>query len=297
MDMNDKPTENLSEEVTPSENQPASGTEQAAPQPGKEQCPQMPNTWAAAGPPPKEIRVGRVTLGLALIAVGILLLIGLFNPNFSIIAAAKCAPVILIFIGAEILITTFFAKGKKIKYDFLSMFVCFLLIAGSFVMAMIPAVYQNVVVRERVEERLSDQIEEDCYYAAESEGIAEVDCRIYLSAGLNDEIREDMTYSEVGNLLAGQYLTVRLDENFDTAEAFCQKARKVLDLLKPLDLPDADISIVQQNHEGYLDISAGYQWDFSADKLENLCSGWEGNSISAQWEEGSSEEIELSFDE
>ena len=126
MNLNEKPADSLPEDTAAAESTTTPNQEQ----PCREQPPEPVNPqppvrgWVSADPPPKEIRVGRITLGLALIAMGILLLIGLFNPGFSIMAAAKCAPVILIFIGVEILVSTFLAKGRQIKYDFLSMFVC-----------------------------------------------------------------------------------------------------------------------------------------------------------------------------
>lgn len=243
--------------------------------------PPQPGGFVQAGSPVQERRVGRVTLGISLVAAGVLLLIGLFNPSFSIFTAAKFAPVILILIGVEILANTFTAKGCRLRYDFLSMFVCFLLIFGSFGLAIIPAAYQNIVVRERLETRLSDQIEEDVYRAAAAEGITSVTCRLYLQSGLDTNFQEDTTYPEVKKLLGNQYLTVHLDENFESAAAFAEKARRVLDCLAGLNLPGPRIEIVQNDGRLSLSLYDTYQWEFSAEKLASLCDGWENYETEA----------------
>lgn len=266
-------------ETDPPAGEPSGQASGPQPEDGRQSVPPpsqpQPVGFVQAGPPVRERRVGRVTLGISLVTAGVLLLIGLFNPGFSIFTAAKFAPVILILIGAEILVSTFTAKGCRLRYDFLSMFVCFLLIFGSFGLAMIPAAYQNIVVRERLETRLSDQIEEDVYRAAASEGITSVTCHLYLQGGLDTSFQEDMAYPEVENLLGGQYLTVYLDEDFESAAAFAEKAHRVLDCLTGLDLPGPQIEIVQNNGRIRLELHDAYQWEFSAEKLTGLCDSQE----------------------
>ena len=99
--------------------------------------PQAPQ-WNPAGPPVKERRVGRLTLGVTLIATGVVLLLTMFVPGFSLFTVAKFAPVILILIGVEILVNVCVARGVRLRYDFLSMFVCFLLICGSLCVSAVP---------------------------------------------------------------------------------------------------------------------------------------------------------------
>ena len=115
-------------------------------------------------------------------------------------------------------------------------------------------------------------------------------------AGLGDEFNPDMSYSETETLLNGQYLNVRLDENFDTAEEFCQKARRVLDLLKPLGLPDAEILITQQDGRGTPRDNILVPVGFPAEKLVNLCTGWE-DTLNVQIQDTGPDEVEISFDE
>ncbi|MFA5535629.1 MAG: DUF5668 domain-containing protein [Bacillota bacterium] len=77
----------------------------------------------------RQWRVGTLSMGLVLIATGIILLVGQFN-QFSIIKSIlNWWPLVLILLGSEILIYLKFAKTDQmiIKYDFLSViFIAFL---------------------------------------------------------------------------------------------------------------------------------------------------------------------------
>lgn len=159
--------------------------------------PEAPRWNPAPAAPVKERRVGRFTLGITLIASGLVLLATMFWPGFDLFTAVKFAPVILILIGVEILVSVFTAKGCRLKYDFFSMFVCFLLICGSFGAAMVPFVYRNTVLRERMEDQLADDIETDVYHVIRDLGISEVHCDLYIREDLNGRLTEKTTYQEL----------------------------------------------------------------------------------------------------
>lgn len=81
--------------------------------------------------PPAPVRVRRVgtfTMGLCLVIAGLALTVGMFRPTTDFSFLLKLTPLVLVVLGAEVLIASATAKEKKLKYDFLSMFVCFLLI-------------------------------------------------------------------------------------------------------------------------------------------------------------------------
>lgn len=69
-------------------------------------------------------RVGTITAGFTLIAVGIVAIIGMFVPRFDFWMAFRLSPVILICLGIEILVNYFLHRQDKIKYDVLSMLLC-----------------------------------------------------------------------------------------------------------------------------------------------------------------------------
>ena len=78
----------------------------------------------------RQFRVGTFSMGILLIAVGVLLLLGRFAGISSIKLILDFWPVILIILGIEILTYVFVSKEDqpKIKYDGLSIFIIILLI-------------------------------------------------------------------------------------------------------------------------------------------------------------------------
>ena len=238
--------------------------------------PEAPRWNPAPAAPVKERRVGRFTLGITLIASGLVLLATMFWPGFDLFTAVKFAPVILILIGVEILVSVFTAKGCRLKYDFFSRFVCFLLICGSFGAAMVPFVYRNTVLRERMEDRLADDIETDVYHVIKDLGISEVHCDLYIREDLNGRLTEKTTYQELDGYGEQQLLNVTLRENAADVAAFSRTARKILDRLEPLSLPGPRLTIRQPDGKYAIWITSRYQWELSEEQLQTLCGSEEG---------------------
>ena len=87
---------------------------------------------APGGETPKERparRVGTVTLGLTLVAAGIVMLVSLFRPETDLRWAVKLSPLILVCLGAETLLSA--RGGGRVKYDWVGMLLCFLLTIGA----------------------------------------------------------------------------------------------------------------------------------------------------------------------
>ncbi len=85
----------------------------------------------APAPPRRVRRVGTLTMGLVLVAAGVVITAFFVNPSMDILTVMKFSPLILVALGLEVLVCAFTAKQQKLKYDFLSMFVCFVLICAS----------------------------------------------------------------------------------------------------------------------------------------------------------------------
>ena len=93
---------------------------------------QPPMPLEPASVPPRRVRrVGTFTMGLVLVAAGAVITAFFFNPSMDILTVMKFSPLILVALGLEVLMSAFTAKKEKLKYDFLSMFVCFVLICAS----------------------------------------------------------------------------------------------------------------------------------------------------------------------
>ena len=74
-------------------------------------------------------RVGTFTLGFVLVISGGLMLVSMFWPQLDWAWALKCSPLILIGLGAETLIAA--RGGGKVKYDWVGMVLCFVLVCAA----------------------------------------------------------------------------------------------------------------------------------------------------------------------
>ena len=70
-------------------------------------------------------RVGTVTLGITLVAAGILMLVSLFWPEVDLRGVMRLSPLILVSLGVEALLSA--RKGGAVKYDWVGMLLCFVL--------------------------------------------------------------------------------------------------------------------------------------------------------------------------
>ena len=116
----------------------------------------------AARPPQEEKpvrRVGSITLGLCLIAVGVCFLLYYFAPGFNWLLVAKVgAPLALVALGVEVIWCA--AHPGRWKYDFLAVFGCLVLMGGAFCLTLLPLFWQQVSPERRIQtESLKDEYE------------------------------------------------------------------------------------------------------------------------------------------
>lgn len=92
-------------------------------------------------------RVGSFTLGVCLIAAGIFFLLAYFVPGVDWKLMLKIAPAAgLILLGCEVLY--FAARPQRWKYDFLSVFLCIVLMVSAFGGACLMAAFDFALHRE-----------------------------------------------------------------------------------------------------------------------------------------------------
>ena len=168
--------------------EPAPAAEQAAPAP-------VPAPPAPPRRPPVR-RVGTVTLGLSLIVTGLAITAYFFVPGFDIIFIAKLAPLVLVFLGAEVLWACARRKGEeRLRLDFLAAFVSFVLICASLCAATLPAVWRWYGPdRSSTEERLSDELEEQLHTAFQGQDV--LDCTGWVNLG-GYEFDREMTLADL----------------------------------------------------------------------------------------------------
>lgn len=81
---------------------------------------------------PRQRRVGTFTLGIVLVTAGLGMLAAMLWPQFRPEWLLKASPCILILLGVETLLSA--RGGGRVKYDWLGMFLCFILTGAALCM-------------------------------------------------------------------------------------------------------------------------------------------------------------------
>ena len=182
-------------------------------------------------------RVGSFTLGVCLIAAGIFFLFAYFVPGFDWKLTLKIAPAAgLILLGGEVLF--FAARPGRWKYDFWSVLICLVLMAGCFGLSLLPVVWDELgPERNQASMKLSQQYTADAYAqiktAAPEVRVKDIRGNAYLYSSKTETLRD---LDAGGGHLS---LTVVLFGDYDSVQAFAQDCRRVTDAVQQCSaLPD-----------------------------------------------------------
>lgn len=174
-------------------------------------------------------RVGTMTLGLSLIAIGAAVLMYLVNPGFDLRVVAYLAPLILIGLGVETLIRYFFSKDRTYRFDFASGVVCILLVMGSCFVALIPELMYYVSPRRFAAEEQLLQAERDKLYQAFKGEQRVADYYVYgdVQSGLPSAQKDengDWVYQ-----LSYLRTNISLLDGYESKEDFARVCRELMD--------------------------------------------------------------------
>ena len=86
-------------------------------------------------------RVGTFTLGIVLVAAGTGMLVSLLWPQMEIGWLLKASPLILVVLGVETLLSA--RGGGRVRYDWVGMLLCFLLVGAAMVFYAAAWAYEN----------------------------------------------------------------------------------------------------------------------------------------------------------
>ena len=76
-------------------------------------------------------RVGTFTFGVTLVVCGLWMLLSLLLPDADLWWMIKLSPLVLIVLGVEVLLAS--RSGGKIRYDWVGMVLCFVLVTAALV--------------------------------------------------------------------------------------------------------------------------------------------------------------------
>lgn len=234
---------------------------------------------------PKVRRVGFFTLGIALILTGGCIAASMILPDFPLFTVAKLAPLVLVALGVEVLWANARKGDAQLKYDLLSMFVCFVLICASMGAATLPILLRyygpdREYTERRLEQELEEQLNEKLPDGIVLDGYSYVDLNrmeFDREMTLADLKTEDLV--RVNLTLAGTYA----DEN-----AFAEVCAQMLPALRELGVDQVDFHSENGDDQWELQIGGPFQMNASAQELAvqvtHMVRYWEDDSYT-WWDE------------
>ena len=179
--------------------------------------------------PPRQRRVGTFTLGLTLILIGVLVPLSLLYQEQAW-TIFKFAPVVLVFLGIEVLVYAFRYREGKFKYDGLSVFLVIMLtvvsLIGSAIIPPLTATYRNSrIMNEQVSEKQDDleDILSELGFEGDVYAMPEGDEWKYLLRN-DEQAREEIPLRAGINL---SWLQNEAPDREEAADAFYQIAYRV----------------------------------------------------------------------
>lgn len=225
-------------------------------------------------------RVGSFTLGVCLIAAGIFFLLAYFVPSVDWKLTFKIAPAAgLILLGGEVL---FCRPPGRWKYDFWSVLICLVLMAGCFGLSLLPVVWDELgPERNQASMKLGQEYTTEAYdkikQTAPDIRVKNISGNAYLYSSEAKTLRD----VNAGNGYLS--LTVELFGGYDSVQAFAQDCRSVTDAVQqcsaqPNELritwsPDNDpeeslgTGTLQQVEQYTLELVGIAQLDWTADQM------------------------------
>ncbi|WP_370828402.1 hypothetical protein [Fournierella massiliensis] len=234
---------------------------------------------------PKVRRVGFFTLGIALILTGGCIAASMILPDFPLFTVAKLAPLVLVALGVEVLWANARKGDAQLKYDLLSMFVCFVLICASMGAATLPILLRyygpdREYTERRLEQELEEQLNEKLPDGIVLDGYSYVNLNrmeFDRKMTLADLKTEDLV--RVNLTLAGAYA----DEN-----AFAEACAQMLPALRELGVDQVDFHSENGDDQWELQIGGPFQMNASAQELTvqvtHMVRYWEDDSYT-WWDE------------
>ncbi len=239
-------------------------------------------SWVPKNPPPAAAqaepvrRVGSITLGICLITAGIFFLVYHFLPNFDAPLVLKIVPAAgLVLLGCEVLY--YATRPQRGKYDFVSVFVCLVLMACCFGLTLLPLVWEQIDPdNQLVAQKLSDDYQRSVYEKFQQDApeirLKDMGCwvELYRYDGGEGKLTSDNTET--------LELNVWLQGPYDSAEAFAKDCRRLTNVAQQMEVQpkqigffcrgfsDADKelasgSLVQkENYELYLNGTVQLDW-------------------------------------
>ena len=236
---------------------------------------EMPKNTAPKPPKDQPVRrVGSLTLGVCLIAAGVFFLSYRFIPESVRQMELEIAPAAgLCLLGGEVLY--FAAKPQRWKYDFLSVFICLVLMAGCFCMSFLPIVLSRYSPENEMRAVRISRLYEDALYQSiqkEASDVSLKDMTAWINSYYGDgETLEDAA-DDLNSGLGVLRVNVELYGPYDQKAAFALDCRKLMDVVQQQHVQPTVITFYYEDADAKtpsytLSLNSRVQMDWTADKM------------------------------
>lgn len=204
-------------------------------------------------PPRRVRRVGTCTMGVLLIVVGLTVCLGLLRPGIDFTLLLRLSPLILVALGVEVLLAAR-QKEVRLKYDFASMIICFLLVLAVLAASCVPMLYAVEGPPRRTAECAVEQALSDATFSQlkGSGDVADVSYRVSINLS---PTRTADTVQTPADLLPGDsvYVEAQLSGAYADETAFAAACRPVIDAVLSTGVHNPYINISTQAPSGATD--------------------------------------------
>ena len=210
--------------------------------------------------------IGVLSAAASLIFMGIALLISVLSSPIGAYAAIRLSPVMLIFLGAEILFAVFRNHSLRIRIDIRSIVIIVCLLVVSSVLSVVSVV-ASAGTGERVyaEQRIQNMLASELHDTIAKDYIKSVDIETQLF-GEDAEMYNtpaDLTDGDIINL------TINFSDAQMTIREFAKDCKYVIDDIHKLSYNFGTVIFIADDSVNHyvLNVDWHYQSDFNADKL------------------------------
>lgn len=229
-----------------------------------------------ARPKRKYVYVGTLSASLSLVVMGIAMIVSLFSP-VGILGAFKIAPIMLVFLGIDVLLAVLLNRNVRIRFNVKSLILTVSLLLITFLMSLI-SVNNSVTEGERAyaEDRLCNMLSQELRQKLPTENIRDVGIEVLLY-GDDPGAYNGLTDLQDTDLINLSVEYAKIQENtYD----FAADSRKILDSLEQLPYRFGKINFVADDggNRYSLALSWLYQSELKTSELVPLV-GYYGEDV------------------
>lgn len=248
---------------------------------GPQSSPQPESHPAPQAAPVRVRRVGTLTMGCVMILAGVVICISLFGGGPSLELLFRLSPLILVALGVEVLLASR-QKNQRLKYDFVSIFLSFVLVGATLCFAAVPLVWNYIgPTRAQAENNLEQQIYNRIYQQIGADTVQGM--QVYVSLNALEVKNADLTLEDLSKS-GSTHISIQLQPEYADPAKLAAAAADINSRIFELGLVNISVSYMAEQPrqtEYSLHLEGLYGMDQTAAQMEQQVTS---SSLSSQSE-------------